>query len=341
MSRFSQLLLPPPPGRPLGAGGRGWAHVGATVAFILFGLLLTVVHGAASAGAPAQPGMLVYASIRNVSVADPGNPDGFADLFTVRADGTGFRRLTRTTWWEQDPAWSPDRKLIAYSRGNPYCHAGSCEWGPMASSVWVMTTDGRRRRPLTDVADEQEFYDEYPTWSPNSKKVAFARESTVEFSREDGIYVVGVDGQGLERISPVRTLSLAWSPNGSTIAYVRRSDQSIELLDVATRRARRLAARGLPKSSSVEWSPRGQFLAVATEKALFIVPATGGKARKIVTRGAGYVTWSPDGCCLAFSGTRRGVRSARDDLFVVSVRGGGPRRLTSNRGDDFSPEWRP
>jgi Tol biopolymer transport system component len=285
--------------------------------------------------------VLVYASVRDISVGGPGTPDGFADLFTVRADGTGFRRLTRTTWWEQDPAWSPDRKLIAYSRGDPYCHAGSCEWGPMASSVWVMTADGCRRRPLTDGADEQEFYDEYPTWSPDSKKVAFARESTLEFGPEDGIYVVGVDGQGLERISRVRTLSLAWSPSGSTIAYVRRSDQSIELLDVATRRARRLQARGLSPSYSVEWSPRGQFLAVATEEALFIVPATGGKARKIVKRGAGYVTWSPDGCCLAFSATRRGVRSPRADLFVVSVRGGRARRLTSNRGDDFSPEWRP
>lgn len=339
MSRFSPLVLPPRPRRPSGAAGRGWAHVSARVAILLFGLLLTVLPGAASAGASAKPGVLVYASVRDISVADPGNPDSFADLFTVRADGTGFRRLTRTTSWEQDPAWSPDRKLIAYSRGNPYCHAGSCEWGPIASSVWVMTPDGRGRRPLTDVADEQEFYDEYPTWSPDSKKVAFARD---ESGREDGIYVVGVDGQGPERISGVRTLSLAWSPSGSTIAYVRRSDQSVELLDVTTRRARRLRARGLSSQSySVEWSPRGQFLAVATQKALFIVPATGGRARKVVTRGAGYVTWSPDGCCLAFSATRTGVRSPRADLYVVSARGGRARRLTSNPGDDFSPEWRP
>jgi Tol biopolymer transport system component len=311
------------------------------VVVVLFGLLLIILPTAASARPSAPSGVLVYASVRDISVGDPGNPNGFADLFTVRADGTGFRRLTRTSWWEEDPAWSPDRKLIAYSRGDPYCHAGSCECGSMASSIWVMTADGRRRRPLTDGADDQEFYDEYPTWSPDSKKVAFARESTFEFGPEDGIYVVGVDGEGVERISRVRTLSLAWSPSGSTIAYVRRSDQSIELVDVATRRARRLQARGLSQPYSVEWSPRGHFLAVANEQGLFIVPATGGKARKIVTRGTGYVTWSPDGCCLAFSATRRGVRSPRADLYLVSVRGGRTRRLTSNPGPDFSPEWRP
>jgi Tol biopolymer transport system component len=38
---------------------------------------------------------------------------------------------------------------------------------------------------------------------------------------------------------------------------------------------------------------------------------------------------------------RKGARLGRTDLYVVSTRGGAARRLTSNRGADFSPEWRP
>jgi dipeptidyl aminopeptidase/acylaminoacyl peptidase len=288
MSRFSLRLLSP----RLDLVAPAWAGASAGAAAILFGVLLTVVPGAASAGPAARAGVLVYSSVRDLTVGEwgtpgePGKPDGFADLFIVRADGTGFRRLTRTTWWEQDPAWSPDRKLIAYSRGIPHCHANSCEWGPMAASVWVMTADGRRRRPLTHGAENLAFFDEHPTWSPDSKKVAFTRNSNDDDDPDsdppDGIYAVGVDGRGLARISRAHALSLAWSPGGSTIAFVHESGRYVGLLDVATGRASRLRARGLWWPQSVAWSPRGRFLAVATGTAVYIVRTAGGVARKIV-----------------------------------------------------------
>jgi Tol biopolymer transport system component len=299
--------------------------------------LVLMPSGAASALPSTQDGVIVYASIRDTGESLPGDPDDFTDLFTVRADGSGFRRLTRTTVWETSPAWAPNHRLIAYSRATPWCHGNTCDWDPGEASIWLMSADGRDRHPLT-FGEEDDFIDEYPAWSPDSTKVAFARNSSHD-NPQDGIYVVGVDGEGLARLAPARAISLAWSPGGATIAYVHRRGH-VELLDVATGRARRLRARGVSRALSVDWSPRGRFLAVASESAVFIVPATGGKARKLVRRGAGSVTWSPDGCCLAFSATRPGVRSPQADLFLVSVRGGRPRRLTSNRGPDFEPDWR-
>jgi Tol biopolymer transport system component len=310
------------------------------VALALLGLLIIILPRAASAQPAAHERVLVYASIRNTRESVPGNPDNFTDLFMIRIDGSGFRRLTRTTVWESSPAWAPNRQLIAYSRASPWCHGGSCDWDPLEASIWVIATDGRRQRPLTS-GEEQDFIDDYPAWSPDSSKIAFARNSWDDADPQDGIYVVGVDGDGLERISQARAISLAWSPSGSTIAYVHRA-RYVGLIDVGTRGGRRLGVRGVAHALSVEWSPRGQFLAVATGKALFVVPAAGGVARKIVEApGADYVSWSPDGCCLAYSAVPQGVRSGQADLYTVSVRGGRPRRLTKNRGPDFGPDWRP
>lgn len=316
------------------------------IAYILsgfFALLFSVAPGGASADRQTPRGILVYASIPKVDVGDP-MPDAFAELFTVRADGTAFRRLTRTVWWEYGPAWSPDGRSIAYSQGDPYCHASWCEWGPVAASIWVASADGRGHRPLTDpdAAQNNDWLEEWPTWSPDGTRVAFVRTNNIrDNDRTTGIYVVGADGHALERLSRTEAIALDWSPRGSTIAYADERGENVWLLDVRTRQERRLRTGGIRRAYSVDWSPRGRFLAIATGAAVYVVPAKGGVGRKVVAaRGTGDAAWSPDGCCLVFSALRKGARSGRTDLYVVSVRGGRPRQLTASRGADFNPSWR-
>jgi Tol biopolymer transport system component len=80
------------------------------------------------------------------------------DLFLMRADGTGLRRLTRDRHKDRQPFWSPDgRRLLFYSnRGGAY-------------QGWIIRPDGGglqpilsgRREPLT-----------YPIWAPDGKRVA-------------------------------------------------------------------------------------------------------------------------------------------------------------------------
>jgi Tol biopolymer transport system component len=207
-----------------------------------------------------------------------------------------------------------------------------------------MAANGAHPRPLTEEDEDDEDLDGSPTWSPDSRQVAFARTDNIdEADPENGIYVVGADGKGpARRLSRAEARSVAWSPKGSKIAYVHLSYRYVALLDVATGRARRLRATGFVWPSSVAWSPRGRFLAVTAGRKLFIVPASGGVARKVSeARGIVDVSWSPDGCCLLFSATPTGTRYGRTALYVVSVRGGRPRRLKKRGVSDFAPAWRP
>jgi Tol biopolymer transport system component len=69
---------------------------------------------------------------------------------------------------------------------------------------------------------------------------------------------------------------------------------------------------------------------------VFLAPAAGGSAAKLVERGS-YPAWSPDGQSVAFQSDRSG----RWDIWTVPAKGGEPRPLTSDEDIDFQPSWSP
>lgn len=83
----------------------------------------------------------------------------------------------------------------------------------------------------------------------------------------------------------------------------------------------------------------GDRIVFAAEGDLWLVPDTGGTARRLTSHpGTEYFPhFSPDGTQIAFTGEYDGNR----DVFVVAAGGGEPRRLTFHPGGDEVIDWTP
>ncbi len=79
-------------------------------------------------------------------------------------------------------------------------------------------------------------------------------------------------------------------------------------------------------------SPDGKTVAFTYKGDIFTVPAAGGEATQITSNEAydGVPVWTRDGKSIAFLSTREGS----DDIFITSAKGGTPRRLTTNSGNE-------
>ena len=89
------------------------------------------------------------------------------DLWVVKADGTGLRRVATPEYdgvQFMDPAWSPDGKVIAFTH-RVY---SDTEY----ESVWVVNEDGTNPHLLVDVAFG-------PKWSAKGNEIAVLRERVI------------------------------------------------------------------------------------------------------------------------------------------------------------------
>lgn len=124
-------------------------------------------------------------------------------LALMDADGSGRRRLGASSVLqrllnlgdaEEEPAWSPDGRKIAFA---------SMEDG----DIYSMNVDGSGRTRLTDIPS----YDHWPpTWSPDGTRIAFTSEN----KKGSEIYVMNSDGSGLTKLTnhPAEDFYPAWQP---------------------------------------------------------------------------------------------------------------------------------
>ncbi len=144
------------------------------------------------------------------------------DVYVIRADGSGLRRLTDDDAKDRNPLWSPDgARVVFYSnRGGHY-------------EAWMVARDGGDLRPLTRFAGQGlEGQVLYPLWAPDGRSlVATVNQELVRFPLADA----PVDARGMEvwpteRGQARSVFPQSWSPDGRLIACVGVGDNG-QLLD--------------------------------------------------------------------------------------------------------------
>jgi len=180
-------------------------------------------------------------------------------------------------------------------------------------------------------------YDKTPIWSPDGTKVAFVSDFTKSGHGEWNVFVMQAAGTGdeINLATQITTFKpegkaiedLAWSPDGSRIAFTRGNnagDDKVWVVNADGTTTFPLEIGGGGAKRHPSWSPDSSKIAYAVVKnepeKIYLAPSTGGLGTPL-TNGVGHEpNWSPDGSKIAFDGYRS---VSYVDLHVVNVDGSG------------------
>lgn len=150
--------------------------------------------------------------------ASPPSPLCQTDIWTLNADGTGARRLTRTDAWELELSWSPDGRHIAFVRRTDVVDGG--DGYLYGYNLWLADTSDGNEKSLTSYplkGNEIMAHNfsgtstvvSTPCFSPGGTRIAFEEEK--ELGKEgSSILSVNTDGTHLKRLTDGHLLQ--WIP---------------------------------------------------------------------------------------------------------------------------------
>ena len=197
---------------------------------------------------------------------------------------------------------APDgSRLLAFEPTSENGHEGH---------LLIMDADGsdmRRLNPEGTLVPRLPTTGDPASFSPDSKRVAFAAYRGPEGSREDGaVFVADVESAKAEPITEWgdRTAVARWSPVDDLIAFDRRDDDGQQALyivgpDGTDERRLTAASEGGVAAWAPVWSPSGEWLAFqrgdGLQSDLWLIRPDGSDLRQLTFHPAGYggVTWAP------------------------------------------------
>jgi len=218
------------------------------------------------------------------------------EVYVMDANGANVTRLTDEMCQSHDPVWSPDGSKIAFICGlDAY------------AEVYVMNANGSNVVRLTQ--DDTSLYREDASlnWSPDSTRLAYGKYHNRKWKELQGIgdiYVVNVSTGAITRLTTDNdppSLSPAWSPDGTKIAFAKIVDGNYEVVTV---------------------NPDGSNLINVTKKA----------------KGDFGPKWSPDGLKISFTSNRDGnmelyvMDAAGTNQFRLTT------TSTNESGHDWKPQ---
>ena len=275
---------------------RRWVWIAAGAAS-LAALVMAAVHfgGAPSQRAAGQPAALASADAAGTA------PAGEAKTFE-------FLRIASLPVVEENPNLSPDGALVVYSRRSEAASGGE----PTASLV-IQTSAATSPRALTEPAQGRR--DDWPTWSPDGRWIAFVRDEG-DACRVMDVPAAGGTPRELGACIGGEPHPLSWYPDGSALIGASRpvqtrrvgDDKALYRMPLATGRWERIQYAKSPSDEDMSpaVSPDGRWIAFHRNVSLgdlWRMPVTGGTPERLTRLRTNLygLAWTPDGRHLVFS----------------------------------------
>ncbi len=154
------------------------------------------------------------------------------DIYVMDADGSNVTRLTDEYGYDGGPWFSPDSSKIAYRAWHAKTDEEKKMWAdamagdyivPVPLEIYVMNADGSGKTQLT----RNGAVNWAPSWHPDGKRLVFSsnmddwREELGRFGHNFELYMINVDGTGLERLTYNDTFDSfpMFSPDGKLLSF--------------------------------------------------------------------------------------------------------------------------
>ncbi|HYY57161.1 MAG TPA: S9 family peptidase [Pyrinomonadaceae bacterium] len=235
--------------------------------------------------------------------------------------------------WVSSPQISPDGSQIVFTR----------RWtdkinDKYETDIWIMNSDGGKKRFLVKGSQ--------PRWSPDGRRIAYIAPGQPTGSQ---IFVKWMDtGEETQLTRLERSPSgLSWSPDGRHIAFnmlvPAKPAMSVKMPEKPEGAkwvdAPRVVDRLNYRADQSGWRPEG-FTHI------FVIPDTGGTPRQLTDGDYNHddPQWMMDSQTVVFSAVRKPEAEylrGGEDIYALSIAGGGIRALTDRNGPDYAPAVSP
>lgn len=271
-----------------------------------------------------------------VFAADYEQSSSLSRLWICSLDGSNLRRAPTppSSRAEEDPAWSPDGKAIAYS-----------SFDGVTSDIWISIPDRVTMRLTSKALNNRQ-----PNWSPDGKRIVFVSDR----AGSNDIWVMNADGSDQRRVTtlPGQENHPSFSPDGKTIVFSQtvRGKASLSIVDAEGSNVRPLTAPGDVNDWNPSWGTAGVIFASNRDKTsehwkIWIVQPNGSGLKKMSEVMALDPVWTKDGKILftdetaptraladvalldPSTGVKRIVTTVEGFLVPIDIRPGDPRNV--------------
>lgn len=242
-----------------------------------------------------------------------------------------------------DPQASPDGKNLAYS-----VTTYDRETNKRTSQIYISAINGQDSQLLAESSGKESR----PRFSPDGKTLAF-------ISSRDGasqIWTCNAETRAVQKLTTISTeaADMVWSPDSKHLlftseVYPECADDECNKKKLAEVESSKVKAKIADRLLYRHWNSWKE----GKRSHVFIISANGGTALDLTPGdfdappfslgGPDNYAFSSDGkeVCFARNTDKVEAISTNNDLFVVSIKGGEAKRITSSQGSDTNPFYSP